>query len=458
MDSFQEIWSCVLQKIHDSGEFIEPTYNLWFRDLELENLTKTQAVVKVNTAYKAEIIGDRYLKILEDALAEVLGFHLQISLNIVLDEPTYIKEKITLLETEFSEPEIRQENEESGPIYLKYNPEYTFDNFIVGNTNKFAHAACKAIAKDPNHFYNPLFIHGASGLGKTHLLYAITNDILLRRPDANVVYVRGEDFTNELIRSLSKKMPMQYFRDRYRKADVLLVDDIQFIAGKPSTQEEFFHTFNALYDEKKQIILASDRPPKEIQNLEDRLESRFSWGLVVDVQPPDLELRVAILKSKAELMEVDIPDMVITFLADNIKNNIRQLEGAVKRLKALTYLNNTKVTMPVAKEALKDFFSEQVPVGVTIDQIFEIIAKHYNVPVNEIRGKKRLKDISTARHVTIFILRSITELSLNDIGRYFDMHHTSVLSACNNINESMKSDPKLEFEISSLIREIRNGM
>lgn len=458
MDSFEEIWSCVLKNIYDSGEFTTPTYNLWFRDLELENLTKTQAVVKVNTAYKAEIIGDRYLKVLEDALAEVLGFHLQISLNIVLDEPTYTKEKITLLDSEFSEADVKTENEDVGPIYLKYNPEYTFDNFIVGNTNKFAHAACKAIAKDPNHFYNPLFIHGASGLGKTHLLYAITNDILLRRPDANVVYVRGEDFTNELIRSLSKKMPMQYFRDRYRKADVLLVDDIQFIAGKPSTQEEFFHTFNALYDEKKQIILASDRPPKEIQNLEDRLESRFSWGLVVDVQPPDLELRVAILKSKAELMEVDIPDIVITFLADNIKNNIRQLEGAVKRLKALTYLNNTKVTMPVAKEALKDFFSEQVPVGVTIDQIFEIIAKHYNVPVNEIRGKKRLKDISTARHVTIYILRSITELSLNDIGRYFDMHHTSVLSACNNINESMKSDPKLEFEISSLIREIRNGM
>ena len=458
MDSLQEIWSCVQKNMFDSGEFTTATYNLWFRDLELENITKTQAIVKVNAAYKAEIINDRYLETLEKYLEEVLGFHLDINLNIVPDDPTYSKEIINLLDTELSDHSEKSDESESGPVYLKYNPEYTFDNFIVGNTNKFAHAACRAIAKDPNHFYNPLFIHGASGLGKTHLLYAITNDILLRRPDANVVYVRGEDFTNELIRSLSKKMPMQYFRDRYRKADVLLVDDIQFIAGKPSTQEEFFHTFNALYDEKKQIILASDRPPKEIQNLEDRLESRFSWGLVVDVQPPDLELRVAILKSKAELMEVSIPDSVITFLADNIKNNIRQLEGAVKRLKALTYLNNTQITLSVAKDALRDFFSENVPVGVTIDQIFEIIGRHYSVPVEEIRGKKRLKDITTARHVTIYILRSITELSLNDIGRYFDMHHTSVLSACNNVSENMKSDPKLEYEISSLIREIRNGM
>ncbi len=457
MDSLQEIWSCVQQNMFDSGEFTTATYNLWFRDLELENITKTQAVVKVNVAYKAEIINDRYLPVLEKYLEEVLGFHLDISLNIVPEEPSYSKEIINLIDTELSDRSEKDEGEK-GPVYLKYNPEYTFENFIVGNTNKFAHAACRAIAKDPNHFYNPLFIHGSSGLGKTHLLYAITNDILLRRPDANVVYVRGEDFTNELINSLSKKVPMQYFRDRYRKADVLLVDDIQFIAGKPSTQEEFFHTFNALYDEKKQIILASDRPPKEIQNLEDRLESRFSWGLVVDVQPPDLELRVAILKSKAESMEVNIPDNVITFLADNIKNNIRQLEGAVKRLKALTYLNNTQITLSVAKDALRDFFSENVPVGVTIDQIFDTIARHYSVPVDEIRGKKRIKDITTARHVTIFILRSITELSLNDIGRYFDMHHTSVLSACNNVSESIKNDPKLDYEISALIREIRNGM
>ncbi len=459
MDPREEILLCVQNLISESGNFTQATYNLWFRDLKIESLSKTQAVLLVNSAYKAEIITDRYLSVLEHYFEEALGFHIDVCIDIMQDDG-YGKETIKLINTELSDhstPEKSDDEAEKGPVYLKYNPEYTFENFIVGNTNKLAQAACRAIAENPNHDYNPLFVYGASGLGKTHLLYAITNHILLNRPDANIVYARGEEFTTELINSLSKKVPMQYFRDRYRKADVLLIDDIQFIAGKPSTQEEFFHTFNTLYDEKKQIILASDLPPKDIKNLEDRLISRFSQGLIVDVQPPDLELRIAILKSKAEQMGINVDDTVITFIADNVKNNIRQLEGAIKRLKAMSYLNNMKITMPVAKEALKDFLSENTSVGITIDQIFETVANHYNVSVEDMRGKKRLKEITTARHVTIYILRTITELSLNDIGKYFDMHHTSVMSAVNNITENIKSDPKLDYEVSAVIREIREG-
>ncbi len=457
MDPREEVLSCVQNLIHESGDFTQATYNLWFRDLKIESLTKTQAILSVNSAYKAEIITDRYLSVLEHYFEEALGFHIDVCIDIMQEDDNYSKSTIKLIKTELSDHSKTIEEKENSPVFLKYNPEYTFENFIVGNTNKLAQAACRAIAENPDHHYNPLFIYGASGLGKTHLLYAITNHILINRPDANIVYARGEEFTTELINSLSKKIPMQYFRDRYRKADVLLIDDIQFIAGKPSTQEEFFHTFNTLYDEKKQIILASDLPPKDIKNLEERLISRFSWGLIVDVQPPDLELRIAILKSKAEMMNINIDDNVITYIADNIKNNIRQLEGAIKRLKAMSYLNDTKITMSVAKEALKDFLSENASTGVTIDQIFEIVANHYNISVEDMRGKKHLKEITTGRHVTIYILRTITELSLNDIGKYFDMHHTSVLYAVNNITENLKNDPKLEFEVSSIIREIKEG-
>jgi chromosomal replication initiator protein len=459
MDPRDEVLSSVQALIQESGKFSLATYRLWFMDLKIESLTKNEVVLIVNSAYKAEIITDRYLSVLEEYFEEVLGFHIDVYIDI-MPSSDISTETINLINSELSDSPAEAEEEageEKDPVYLNYTPEYTFDNFIVGNTNKLAQAACKAIAENPDHDYNPLFIYGASGLGKTHLLYAITNQILKNRPKAKIVYARGEEFTTELINALSKKAPMQYFRDRYRTADVLLIDDIQFIAGKPSTQEEFFHTFNTLYNDKKQIILASDLPPKDIKNLEDRLISRFSQGLIVDVQPPDLELRIAILKSKADALGVKLDDMVITYIADNIRNNIRQLEGAIKRLKAMTFLNNMTITMPIAKDALKDFLSESVPVGITIEQIFESVANYYNISVDDMRGKKRLKEITTARHVTIYILRTITELSLNDIGKYFDMHHTSVLSAVNNITENLKNDPKLDWEISAIIREIREG-
>ncbi|MBR6633744.1 MAG: chromosomal replication initiator protein DnaA [Clostridia bacterium] len=463
MDSLNEIWACVLSNIATSGEFSEPTYNLWFRDLELVKLTNTFATVDTKTQLKKDIISSRYLETLEKYLSDVIGFKVPITLE-VFDQNTYGKVQIIeeserpafILDEDSTEKHegIRGNVGEDGLTYMEYNPLYTFDNFIVGNTNKFAHAACRAIAADAEHSYNPLFIYGNSGLGKTHLLYAITNEIILRRKDTNVVYVRGEDFANELINSLSKKVPMQYFRDRYRKADVLLVDDIQFIAGKPSTQEEFFHTFNTLYEDKKQIILASDRPAKDIPALEERLRTRFEWGLAVDIQPPDYELRLAILKSKAESYKLNLSDTVLIFLADNLKGNIRHLEGAIKRLHATSLLTGTQLTFDSVKECLQDMFSDSVPTGITIDEIFESVSKKYNVPVEEIKGRKRNKELSNARHITIYILRTITNMSLSDIGRYFNMHHTSVLSAYSKISEDIKVDPTLEHNINEIIRSI----
>ncbi len=459
MDFREEVLSSVQDLIRESGKVALPTFNLWFRDLKIETLTKTEAVLVVSSAYKAEIIADRYLSILEHYFEEVLGFHIDILIDIDPDADITPEDKEKLIKIIESKPEDTQKKEikTSEEInYLKYNPEYTFENFIVGSTNKLAQAACRAIAEIPDHDYNPLFIYSPSGLGKTHLLYAITNHILLNRPEAKIVYVHSESFTTELINAISKKTPMDYFRERYRTADVLLVDDVQFIAGKPSTQEEFFNIFNTLYMDKKQIILTSDLPPKDIKNLEERLITRFSWGLIVDIQPPDLELRIAILKSKANAMNLKIEDNVIAYIADNIKNNIRQLEGAIKRLKAMTYLNNMTVTMPIAKDALRDLISENAHVGITVNQIIEKVAYHYNVSPEDIKGKKRYKEISNARHTAIYILRTLSDMKLTDIAKQFDMHHTSVLSAINTVTENIKSDPNLDHEISIIIRELKS--
>ncbi len=461
MDSYKEIWTTVLSNIAASGNFTEATYNLWFRDLELIKLTNTFAIINTTNQLQKDILTSRYIDILTKFLSDVIGFEVPITLevaqNINYEKLNIIDTPNTPTYTE-SEEKIKGDIDNDGLLHIAYNPLYTFDNFIVGNTNKFAHAACKAIAADAEHTYNPLFIYGNSGLGKTHLLYAITNEILLRRKNCTAVYVRGEDFANEMINSLSKKIPMQYFRDKYRKADVLLVDDVQFISGKPSTQEEFFHTFNALYEEKKQIILACDRPVKEIPSLEERLKTRFEWGLTVDIQPPDYELRYAILKNKAISSGINLSDQILMFLADNIKGNIRHLEGAIKRLHAASLLINTTLTFDKVKEVLQDMFSSSVPSGVTIDEIFDVVSKKYSVPVEEIKGKKRTKDISNARHIVIFILKTITDLSLANIGAYFsNMHHTSVLSAYSKIKEDIKIDPTLEHNISEMIRNLTNS-
>ena len=337
------------------------------------------------------------------------------------------------------------------------NSDYTFENFIVGSSNKFAHAACIAVANNPAVAYNPLFIHGQSGLGKTHLLYAITNRIRESRPNANIVYVKGETFTNQLIESIAVSAQyMAKFRAKYRQADVLLIDDVQFIAGKPSTQEEFFNTFNELYDAKKQIILTSDRPPKEIKTLEERLKSRFEWGLIADIQPPDLELRIAILRKKSIDMGVEIPLEVLDFLGENLRSNIRQIEGVIRRLGAYSTLAKRPITTEMARENIADVISGAEPVKVTQDKIFNAVARKYGVTVEDIRGKRRTREIAQARHVCIYIMRTVTDLSLPSLGRVFDRDHTTILSSIDTITAKIREDASLENDIDDLIKEITN--
>lgn len=350
--------------------------------------------------------------------------------------------------------EERLERENSPDFALPtYNFQYTFDNFIVGNSNKFAHAASVAVAEHPAMNYNPLFIYGPSGLGKTHLLYAITNYLKQTNPKIKIIYVKGEDFTNYMIDCISRQA-MKEFRDRYRKCDVLLIDDIQFIAGKESTQEEFFHTFNSLYDEHKQIILTSDRPPRDIQRLESRLKSRFEWGLLADIQPPDLELRIAIIKAKAESVKLYLDNETLIYLAENLRSNVRQIEGAIKKLGAITFLSGKPITTEDAARCVSELLGDDEPVTVTVDKIFTVVYKKYNVPKEEILSTKRNKNIAFARHVSIYLIRDITGMSLPSIGTVFGRDHTTIMSSIDAVNKKLASDPMFAVELKELKKQL----
>jgi len=433
--------------------------NLWFGDIEIISFSNYTLTLMTSTEFKMQIINEKYLSQLEDIFKDLMGF--SISISVVSKNPSVNVDKI---KNQISSEDIIPNREESvehietptvlGSTMPTVNFEYTFDNFIVGSSNKFAHAACIAVADKPAQDYNPLFIYGPSGLGKTHLLYAVTNEIKTKNPFANIIYIKGEDFTNQMIESLAKKS-MSKFRDKYRTCDVLLIDDIQFIAGKESTQEEFFHTFNALYEEGKQIILTSDRPPKDIKTLEDRLKTRFEWGLIADIQPPDLELRIAIFKNKISQAGITISDEIITYLAENLRSHIRQIEGAVKKLVAIKFLSGSEITMDIAKNCMTELLGGAEPVNVTVDKIFSAIEKKYDVGKTELIGKSRVKDVAQARHVAIYLVRTITEMSLPNIGKLFNRDHSTVISSIDTIEKKISSSPAIEIEINELIKEIK---
>ena len=335
------------------------------------------------------------------------------------------------------------------------NSDYTFDNFIVGSSNKFAHAAAFAVATRPANDYNPLFIYGQSGLGKTHLLYAITNELKAKQPNTKIIYVKGEEFTNQLVESI-KDQKMERFRAKYRSCDVLLIDDIQFIAGKNSTQEEFFHTFNALYEEHKQIILTSDRPPSDIKTLEYRLKTRFEWGLIADIQPPEFELRLAITRKKAEQAGIHIPDDVCVFLAENLRTNFRQVEGSIRKLRALSFLNGAQITMDMARSCIVELLGGAEPISVTVDKIFASIYKKYGISKEDIKGVRRTKEIAFARHVTAYLIRTITEMSLPNIGKLLGRDYSTIISSIEVIERKLRNDSMFNVEIDELIKEV-NG-
>ncbi len=487
MQPFSDIWKLTVNELTE--KYGQTVADLWFTCLILHDINDSQAVIICDMPYKYVIIKNKYIDSISEALAKVIGFTVEV---ILLDKTTNpqeyskyvhdsgeIPEPVNLADRVITPPSIeniispigedKQATDISGGQFESQRPqpvsgynEYTFDNFIVGQSNKFAHAASIAVANEPackstaeSFTYNPLFIYGPSGLGKTHLLYAIINHIKSTRPELKIVYVKGEEFTNQLIDSISKKTPEQ-FREKYRTADVLLIDDIQFIAGRDSTQEEFFHTFNALYEDHKQIILTSDRPPRDIQTLEDRLKTRFEWGITADIQPPDADLRAAILKKKAASLNLTLDNEVLDFLAQNLKSNIRQVEGAIKKLGALSLLTGTPITIELAKNSLSDLITGDEPASVTVDRILEKVAKKYGTTAEDIKGTKRTKEIAYARHISVYLIKKLTDLSLTQIGKYLRRDHSTIISSLKTVEKELGANTQTNADVNELIKEIKS--
>ena len=458
LNEINEIWSMVKNQIKQ--KIGNTAMELWFGDAEITSFSDDNVITLIaGSDFKKKIIIERYLTELEALFKEFMGFDIKFDIRSKSSQSSVDEIKKQISQPAADEKAGKEEDGDKslnlGSTMPTVNFEYTFDNFIVGSSNKFAHAACVAVADKPAQDYNPLFIYGPSGLGKTHLLYAITNEIKKKNPFCNIIYIKGEDFTNQMIESIAKKS-MTSFRDKYRTCDVLLIDDIQFIAGKTSTQEEFFHTFNALYEDGKQIILVSDRPPRDIETLEDRIKTRFEWGLIADIQPPDLELRIAIIKKKAEQVSITLSDEVLTFLAENLRSNIRQIEGAIKKLSAIVFLEGKQITMEIAASCLQEISGGVVPVQVIVDKIFSAVFNKYGVGKEDLLSKKRNKDIAFARHVCIYLIREVTEMSYPGIGRMFDRDHTTILSSCDIVSKKIAADAMVAVDISEMLKEV-NG-
>ncbi len=448
MDRINEVWSLVYDEIKRENN--ESTFNLWFSDLILSELTETRAVLTAQTVFKRNIIRSSFQNKLEGYFEKIMGF--KISVLVISKDEDILNDQIKEdNKAEEKQAPLKKDNEAS--FYFSANEEYTFDSFIEGNSNKLALAACIAVANHAGFDYNPLFIHGPSGLGKTHLLHAITNHIRSKNPNVNIIYVTSENFTTQLIESISNKTTEQ-FRNKFRNADLLMIDDIQFIAGRENTQEEIFHTFNALYEKGVQIVLTSDRPARDINPLETRLLTRFNWGITADINPPDFELRAAILSSKAKKKGTELPPDIINMLAENLTDNIRQLEGAIKKLCAIRILSDKPITIEVAREAISDIVKEKVSVNVTIEKVLEIVSKKYGVSEDEIRSKKKTNSVANARQIAMHVLRKTTELSLPKIGKIFNRDHSTVLSSINKVENEIKCNSLFEIEINELIKEI----
>lgn len=441
MDSFSDAWEMICD--YCKTQITEVAYNTWVKRISPLNLSfeTNTAYLLVPNDFHRQILIRSYVPMIENAFENILGNRYNIAFKI----PEEIEN-----ESPDSENQKKAVNNS--------NYEYTFQTFIVGSSNRFAHAACLAVATNPANAYNPLFLYGNSGLGKTHLLYAIGNEIKRNDPSKEICYIKGDDFTNELIESL-RMAKMSEFRQKYRQTDILLVDDVQFIGGKESTQEEFFHTFNALYDAHKQIVLTSDRPPKEIKTLDDRLRSRFEHGLIADVQPPDIETRIAIVKRKAELLQIELSNEVCEYIATTIKANIRQLEGTVKKLKAKSLLDNDKITIVTVQEVISDILNNDVPPEVTVERIVDEVARTYGISADEIRfSKNRSSSISNARHIAIYLTRELTTLSMEQIGKNFGgRHYSTVIYTIQKVQEMMEKDHKIKEIIEDTIKNIRDN-
>ena len=437
MESYSEVWS--LAKEYCRGKCSETIYNLWIDPLTMKSF-KDNKIELLTSEFKANIVKSKFLGLLSEALEKTMGFPVEIE---IISQSVSKKEDI----------EIKEKNIQEN--LNKYD--FTFDTFIVGSSNKFAYAASQAVAATPGQAYNPLFIYGNSGLGKTHLLNAICTEIKKNNPDAKIIYTGGEDFTNELILSIEKKT-MPDFHNKYRTIDVLLVDDIQFIAGKASTQEEFFHTFNHIHGAGGQIIISSDKPPKDIETLEARLRTRFEWGLIADISSPDYETRMAILRKKEELDGLEryhIPDEVLQYIATNVKSNIRELEGSLNKLIALAVLEKKPIDIALAAEALKDIISPDQNRVVTPGLIMNVVSEHFNVSISDLKGKKRNSEIVLPRQVFMYLCNELTDEPLKSIGiELGGKDHSTVSHGVQKIESLLQEDEALNNTVNIIKKKI----
>lgn len=430
MNLATDIWTKVLDLMQP--DMTPTTINTWFDDAVAVELADDQFVLYSPTRFKRDIIAARYVSFIQKALYELFSSEFEV---IILTEHE--------LETYKTHPKSKDD-------FFPGTENYTFERFVVGSSNKFAHAAARAVADNPGGSYNPLFIYGESGLGKTHLMYAVAHTIHNHHPNYKIVYIKGDTFTNELIQAIREGRNAE-FREKYRGADVFLMDDVQFIAGRDSTQEEMFHTFNTLYELKKQIVFTSDRPPKELLRLDDRLKTRFEWGLLADIQPPDYETRMAIIKNKSIRNGMELPDFLIQLIAENITANVRQLEGTVNKITAYQDLMGDSVSKDTVVRAVKDMFKDRSDIVPTADVIIDEVCKYYNLEQSILRGQGRAKELSMARQIAMYMIRNMTNLSLKDIGREFDNRdHTTVLHSIDRITDLIKTDA----DKSEIIKDI----
>jgi len=435
MYSSAYVWAKILNYIEECLGAV--TVSAWFDDAEVVELTEEHLILYSPSDFRREIISRRCTSYIQDALKEI--FKSDAKLKV------------------FGDKELEAfRNKGKKTTAMDFNPQFSFDNFIVGGSNRFAHSAAQAVAKHPGDVYNPLFIYGPPGVGKTHLLYAIANGIRTANPDANIVYIKGDQFTIELIEAINSGKNIE-FRSKYREADLFLIDDIQFIAGKEATQEEFFHTFNKLYEEHKQIVMTSDRKPSDMLTLEDRLKSRFESGLLADIQPPDYETRVAILKNKAKNLGLNLSDDICTFIATNITNNVRQIEGTVKKIRAYHDLNGMPIDLPSISRAINDMFKVEGNTLPTPSLIISQVCKFYSLEEQVIRGTNKSKGTAEARQIAMYLIRKLTNLSLPDIGREFNRDHSTALYAIRKVEVALeKKDTNLQNNIRDITANINS--
>lgn len=435
MYSSAYVWAKVLNHMEERLGAV--TVSAWFDDAEVVELNEEHLILYSSSDFRREIIRRRCTDYIHDALKEIFNSDAKL---VVFGE----KELAT----------YKSKGKQN--TTMDFNPQFSFESFVVGPSNRFANGAAIAVTNNPGQVYNPLFIYGPAGVGKTHLLYAIANGIRKQNPNANIVYIKGDQFTNELIDAIKSGKNIE-FRSKYREADLFLIDDIQFIAGKESTQEEFFHTFNKLYEEHKQIVMTSDRKPSDMVTLEDRLKTRFEWGLLADIQPPDYETRMAIIKNKAFSLGLDLNDEVCNYIAVNVTNNVRQIEGTVKKIMAYRDLNNMPLDLPNVSRAISDMFKSEGNALPTPSLIISQVCKFYSIDEDVLRGTKKNKGTTEPRQMAIYLIRKLTNLSLPDIGKEFNRDHSTILYAIRKVELSLKNgDQQLQDNLRDITSNINS--